>query len=166
MKISLLAVSLLLLAGACAAQRKLQPGDPAPDFTLSDAAGQAHRLADYRGQTVVLYFYPKDDTPGCTREACNLRDNYAKLTDRGIVVLGVSYDDSASHRQFAEKYNLPFTLLADTEKKVADLYGVKGALYASRTTFVIGPDGKLVTVIDSVDTGAHAEQILAALEKK
>jgi thioredoxin-dependent peroxiredoxin len=166
MKISLLAVSLLLLAGACAAQRGLKPGDAAPDFTLSDAAGQAHRLADYRGKTVVLYFYPKDDTPGCTREACNLRDNYAQLTERGLVILGVSYDDAASHKQFAAKYDLPFTLLADTEKKVAELYGVKGALYASRTTFVIGPDGKIVAVIDSVDTGAHAGQILAALDRK
>jgi len=166
MKILWSALSLLLLAGACAAQRSPKPGDPAPDFTLNDASGKAHRLADYRGKTVALYFYPKDDTPGCTRQACNLRDNYAKLTDRGIVILGISYDDPSSHQQFAEKYSLPFTLLADTEKRVADLYGVKGVLYASRTTFVIGPDGRILSVIDSVDTGAHADQILAALDKK
>jgi peroxiredoxin Q/BCP len=166
MKISLLALSLLVLAGACAAGPRPKPGDPAPGFTLNDAAGKAHSLADYRGKTVALYFYPKDDTPGCTREACNLRDNYARLTERGVVVLGVSYDDAASHKQFTDKYSLPFTLLADTDKMVADLYGVKGALYASRTTFVIGPDGKILAVIDSVDTGAHAGQILAALDQK
>jgi peroxiredoxin Q/BCP len=166
MKPSWLAFSLLILCGACAAATALKPGDPAPDFSLPDAAGNLHKLSDYRGKTVVLYFYPKDETPGCTREACNLRDNYAKLTGRGLVILGVSYDDAASHKQFADKFNLPFPLLADTDKQVAELYGVKGALFANRTTFLIGPDGRILAVIDSVDTGDHADQILAALNAK
>lgn len=166
MKLTWLAFSLLILFGACAAATALKPGDPAPDFALTDSAGKLHKLEDYRGKTVALYFYPKDDTPGCTRQACNLRDNYAKLADHGIVVLGVSYDDAASHGQFKEKYNLPFPLLADTSKTAAEAYGVKGALYASRVTFIIGPDGKIRHIIDQVDTGAHADQILTALNLK
>lgn len=158
-------LTMLVLTGACSGEATPKAGDPAPAFTLKDASGKIHHLSDYIGRTVVLYFYPKDDTPGCTREACNLRDNYTRLTDRGLVILGVSYDDSASHQDFASKYNLPFPLLSDTDKKVAASYGVKGALFIKRTTFVIGPDGKIVAVIDAVDTGAHADQILAALGK-
>ena len=148
----------------------LHPGDTAPDFELKDGDGKTHKLSAYRGKTVVLYFYPKDDTPGCTAEACNLRDNYQTLLDKGLVVLGVSFDDPSSHKAFAEKYNLPFPLLADTEKEVAEKYGAKGTFtglfVAKRITYIIDPEGKIAYRIDDVDTKNHTQQILELLEKK
>ncbi len=148
----------------------LKVGQKAPDFSLSDSNGKIHQLKDYEGKIVVLYFYPKDDTPGCTAEACNLRDNFDTLLSRDIVVLGVSFDDQKSHKKFAKKYDLPFPILSDTEKKVADLYGAKGPitglLVAKRVTYVIGKDGRILYVIKKVDTKNHASQILSLLNRE
>ena len=143
-------------------------GAKAPDFELPDAQGMMHKLSDYRGKKVVVYFYPKDGTPGCTNEACNLRDNYDVLQDHGLVILGISYDDAESHQKFIKEHQLPFTLLSDTEKKVADLYGAKGGLLgfigAKRITYLLDENGKVMHVFKDVDTGSHAEQILDVLK--
>jgi len=146
----------------------LPVGAEAPDFTAVDQEGNPIRLSDFRGQKVVLYFYPKDDTPGCTKEACNLRDHHAELKAAGYVVLGVSADDVASHRRFAEKYGLPFRLLADPEKKIIQAYGAWGKkrMYGKeyegtqRITYVIDENGRIERVITQVKTEAHAQQIL------
>ena len=147
-----------------------QAGDFAPAFAAADQHGHLHRLADYAGRHVVLYFYPKDDTPGCTAQACDLRDNYARFEAAGYAILGVSIDDEASHAKFAQKFDLPFPLLADTGKALVEAYGVwqekqnYGRTYwgTVRTTFVIGPDGKIERVIKKPDTKAHAAQVLGA----
>lgn len=148
----------------------LKAGDKAPEFELKDGNGTIHKLSDYKGQTVVLYFYPKDGTAGCTAQACNLRDNYDVLTDRGLVILGVSYDDTSSHKEFAAENNLPFPLLSDTEKTVAEKYNAKrpiiGALVSKRITYLIGPDGKIMHIFEDVDTGNHSAQILEVLDKQ
>jgi len=160
----------LMITGAAMAGDLLKVGQKAPDFSLSDSNGKIHQLKDYEGKIVVLYFYPKDDTPGCTAEACNLRDNFDTLLSRDIVVLGVSFDDQKSHKKFAKKYDLPFPILSDTEKKVADLYGAKGPitglLVAKRVTYVIGKDGRILYVIKKVDTKNHASQILSLLNRE
>lgn len=148
-----------------------QPGTPAPAFDAPDQHGQRHRLADYAGRHVVLYFYPKDDTPGCTAQACDLRDNYHRFEAAGYAVLGVSADDEASHARFARKFDLPFPLLADPDKKLIEAYGVwqekqnYGRTYwgLARTTFVIGPDGLIERVIKKPDTKAHTAQVLGKL---
>jgi len=148
----------------------INEGDAAPDFETRDAEGNAVRLSDLRGQKVVLYFYPKDDTPGCTKEACSFRDSFAEYERRGIKVLGVSPDDERSHRKFAEKYSLPFTLLADTDHAVADLFGVYGEkqfmgrkyMGVARKTFLIGEDGRVVKVFDKVKVDEHADEVLRA----
>jgi peroxiredoxin Q/BCP len=147
-------------------------GAPAPDFEAQDQHGKSIRLSDFRGKKVVLYFYPKDDTPGCTKEACNLRDNYAALQAAGYTVLGVSADDVASHRRFADKYDLPFSLLADPEKKIIRAYGAWGKkrMYGKeyegiqRITYVIDEKGLIAQVIEKVKTDDHAAQILAPHE--
>lgn len=147
---------------------KLNEGDKAPDFKINNQKGETVSLKDFKGKKVVLYFYPKDDTPGCTKEACNLRDNYDALLKQGYVILGVSPDKEAKHQKFIEKYDLPFDLLADTEKEIAEAYGVwveknmYGRKYMGigRTTFVIDEKGKISEIIKKVDTKAHAEQIL------
>jgi peroxiredoxin Q/BCP len=149
----------------------IEEGKPAPDFELATDAGERVKLSDYRGQPVVLYFYPKDDTPGCTAEACGFRDSHTDFEKRGAVVLGVSPDDESSHVKFKNKYSLPFTLLADPEHQVADRYGVWGEKkYAgktywgiNRTTFVIDADGNVVKVMKNVKPDGHPEQVLAAL---
>lgn len=146
----------------------LSIGAEAPDFTAQDQHGQTISLSDFRGKKVVLYFYPKDDTPGCTKEACNLRDNYAALQQAGYVVLGVSADDTASHKRFAEKYNLPFSLLADPDKKIIRAYGAWGMkkMYGKtyegtqRITYIIDENGRVERIITKVKTEAHAAQIL------
>lgn len=146
----------------------LSIGDPAPDFTSTDQHGQSIKLSDYRGKKVVLYFYPKDDTSGCTAQACSLRDNYAELKAAGYEVLGVSIDNQNSHRKFIKKYDLPFTLVADTDKQVAEAYGVwqEKSMYGRkymgtvRTTFLIDEQGIITNIIGKVDTKKHAEQIL------
>lgn len=147
---------------------KLNEGDKAPDFKVNNQKGEPTSLADYKGKKVVLYFYPKDDTPGCTKEACNLRDNYEALLKQDYAILGVSPDNEAKHQKFIDKYDLPFDLLADTEKEIAEAYGVwveknmYGRKYMGikRTTFVIDEEGNISEIIKKVDTKAHAEQIL------
>ena len=147
----------------------LNIGDPAPDFTSTDQSGQPVKLSDYRGKKVVLYFYPKDDTSGCTAQACSLRDNYADLRTAGYEVLGVSVDDQKSHQKFITKHELPFTLVADTDKQVVEAYNVwkEKSMYGRkymgivRTTFIIDENGIITDIIDKVDTKKHAEQILA-----
>lgn len=146
----------------------LNIGDPAPDFISIDQTGNPIKLSDYRGKKVVLYFYPKDDTSGCTAQACSLRDNYADLRAAGYEVLGVSVDDQKSHRKFIGKYDLPFTLVADTNKQVVEAYNVwkeksmYGRTYMGtvRTTFLIDEAGIITDIISKVDTKNHAEQIL------
>ena len=143
-------------------------GASAPDFTLADANGKDVRLADFRGSPVVLYFYPKDDTPGCTKEACSFRDQYQDFQDAGAVVLGVSSDSSESHRNFAERHRLPFTLLADRGGKVRKLYGVPATLglLPGRVTFVIGGDGVVRHVFNSqLDATRHVAEALDVLRE-
>jgi peroxiredoxin Q/BCP len=146
----------------------LKQGDAAPNFSGVDQDGQAVSLSDYSGKKLVLYFYPKDDTPGCTAEACSLRDNYDKLKSSGYEVLGVSTDPVKSHKKFVDKYSLPFRLLSDTEKTVSEAFGVYGLkkfmgkeyMGINRTTFLIDEKGIITEVIAKVDTKKHAEQIL------
>ncbi len=150
----------------------LKPGDKAPDFFLSDANGRKIKLSDYLGQRVVLYFYPKDDTPGCTKQACSLRDGTTQLTRNNIVVLGISADDEASHKKFTHKYKLPFTLLADKDKQVCNKYGVFGEKTfmgkffpgIKRTTFLIDEKGKIVKVIEKPNVEDHANEVLAGFK--
>jgi thioredoxin-dependent peroxiredoxin len=148
----------------------IKEGDLAPDFEARDAEGHTVKLSSLRGRKVVLYFYPKDDTPGCTKEACSFRDGFAEFGRRGIEVLGVSTDDERSHRKFAEKYSLPFKLLADTDHRVADLYGVYGEkqfmgrkyMGVARKTFLIDEEGRLRKVFDKVKVDEHADEVLKA----
>ncbi len=141
-------------------------GDKAPDFKLKDQNGKVRSLSEFRGKNVVLYFYPKDETPGCTAEACSFRDGYGKLQDAGIVILGVSYDSPASHRKFIAKYDLPFTLLSDENKEVSELYGADGPLVARRYTYLINPEGKIVHIFKKVDVYSHADEVLAAFQAR
>jgi thioredoxin-dependent peroxiredoxin len=146
-------------------------GNPAPDFTLTSDAGESVSLSDFRGKPIVLYFYPKDDTPGCTTQACGIRDAYGEFERAGAVVLGVSPDSAERHVAFREKYGLPFTLLADTEHEVAERYGVWGEkkymgrtyMGVDRSTFVIAPDGAVAKVMRGVKPATHADDVLAAL---
>jgi peroxiredoxin Q/BCP len=149
----------------------IHEGEPAPDFTLTSDAGERVSLSDFRGKPIVLYFYPKDDTPGCTTQACGIRDAYGEFETVGAVVLGVSPDDERRHLRFKEKYGLPFTLLADPEHEVADRYGVWGEkrymgrtyMGVNRTTFVVAPDGTVAKVLRDVKPATHADDVLAAL---
>src|ERR671932_2080936 len=149
----------------------IKQGHDAPDFTLPDQDGNEVKLSELRGQPVVLYFYPKDDTPGCTTQACGIRDAYSDFRERGAVVLGVSPDDEASHVQFKEKYSLPFTLLADPDHQVAEQYGVwkernlygKKSMGIERSTFVIDADGNVSKAMRRVKPDTHAADVLAAL---
>ena len=163
-------IILLLIAFAMdtQAQTTLKVGDKAPDFTAKDQDGKTISLHDYKGKKVILYFYPKDQTPGCTQEACNLRDNQATLQKSGYTTIGVSTDDVASHKEFQTKYSLPFPLVADVDKTINQKYGVwvekerDGKKYfgTARTTFLIDEKGIITSIIDKVDTQQHAEQIL------
>ena len=149
----------------------LAVGDPAPDFTLPDAEGNLISLSQLRGRRVVLYFYPRDNTPGCTQEACGFRDAYADYQAQGIQILGVSPDDARSHQKFAQKLQLPFPLLVDEGGKVASTYGVygpkkfMGKVYNGihRTTFVIDPEGKIEAIITKVKVETHAAELLQQL---
>jgi peroxiredoxin Q/BCP len=149
----------------------VEEGKPAPDFELTSDAGERVRLSDLRGKPVVLYFYPKDDTPGCTRQACDIRDAWGDFERAGAVVLGVSPDGEASHAKFKAKYNLPFPLLADPDHAVSEAYGVwkqksfAGRKYmgVERSTFLIAPDGTVARVMRKVDAKAHAADVLAVL---
>jgi peroxiredoxin Q/BCP len=138
-------------------------GTIAPSFTTVDDAGKTISLSDFQGKTVVLYFYPKDDTPGCTKEAQSFRDNYQQYQDNGMVVLGVSMDDQVSHKQFKEKYGLPFQLLVDTDGAITKAYDVEGGGYSKRVTYVIDGEGKISHVDEKVKTDSHAEDILCAV---
>jgi thioredoxin-dependent peroxiredoxin len=150
---------------------KLKEGDTAPAFTAATNGGATVSLADFKGRNVILYFYPRDNTPGCTKEACAFRDHFADFERKGAVVLGVSTDPVKSHDKFVAKYQLPFTLLADEDKKIVQAYGVwgpktfMGVKYTgtSRVTFLIGPDGKIKKIWPKVKPAEHAEEVLAAL---
>lgn len=147
-------------------------GEQAPNFILADQDGQNHSLSDYLGKPVVLYFYPADDTPGCTKQACGFRDDFSMYRDAGVTVIGVSPDSSKSHSKFIHKYDLPFTLLADTDRKVINLYNVWGLKKnfgreyegVIRTTYLIDGEGIIVKVLDNVSAAKHSSEILAALE--
>ncbi len=139
----------------------LTAGTIAPDFTVKDTNGNTVKLSDFRGKTVVLYFYPKDDTPGCTKEAQSFRDAYDEYKGKDMVVLGVSMDDEASHKAFTEKYGLPFQLLADVDGAITKAYDVDGGGYAKRVTYIIDSEGKISRVIEKVNTATHAQDILA-----
>jgi peroxiredoxin Q/BCP len=151
----------------------IEAGVPAPDFALQDSEGNTVRLADYRGRKVVLYFYPKDDTPGCTTEACSFRDNLGRVQALGAVVLGVSPDTVESHRKFAEKHGLQFTLLADPEATTAQAYGVwvKKTMYGrahtgiERTTFIIDEQGIIRRVFPKVKVEGHTDEVIEALKE-
>src|SRR5436190_22046848 len=150
----------------------LKEGSAAPAFKTTDANGNTVKLADFRGQKVVLYFYPKDDTPGCTKEACSFRDAFTDFKKRNIKVLGVSTDGKASHKKFVAKYKLPFTLLSDPEHSIADAYGVYGEkkfmgrtyMGVKRITFLLGEKGKVTKVLEKVKPDEHAREVLAAFE--
>lgn len=150
---------------------ELKVGDPAPEFTLHDENGKERKMSDYRGKQVVLFFYPADDTPGCTKEVCNFRDDYSAYDGAGVELLGVSPDGSKSHTKFIDKFDLPFTLLADTEHVVGKLYGVWGPkkifgreyVGMKRTTFLISKDGVIAEIFENVKPAVHSEQVLAAL---
>jgi peroxiredoxin Q/BCP len=149
----------------------LKTGDKAPDFTAKDQNGKTVSLADFKGKTVILYFYPKDDTPGCTAEACDFRDNYQSLAGKGFEVIGVSTDDEKSHKKFETKYSLPFPLIADTDHAIVEAYGVwaeknmygKKYMGTVRTTFIIDAEGTIQKIIDKVDTKAASQQVLDLL---
>ncbi|MBD2213089.1 peroxiredoxin [Nostoc linckia FACHB-104] len=141
----------------------LAVGTDAPKFTAKDTNGNTVSLSDFAGKTVVLYFYPKDDTPGCTKQACSFRDAQPNYQGKDIVVLGVSADDEASHQAFTAKYNLNFPLLADSDHSLIKAYDVDGGGYAKRVTYVIDPNGKITHVDASVNTATHASDVLAAL---
>ncbi len=152
----------------------ISSGISAPEFSLPDETGAIRSLSEFRGKPVVLYFYPKDDTPGCTTEACNFRDNYSQYSHAGVTVLGVSPDSSKSHTKFKTKYELPFTLLADVDHKVCEMYGVWGLKKAMgreyngvfRTTFLIDENGKIIHVFKNVKPAGHASEVLAQLNAK
>ncbi|WP_428330184.1 thioredoxin-dependent thiol peroxidase [Mucilaginibacter sp.] len=150
----------------------LNEGDKAPAFTATDQNGKTISLADFAGKNVILYFYPKDDTPGCTAEACSFRDNYQSMLGKGFEVIGVSTDDEKSHKKFETKYSLPFPLIADTDKSINEAYGVwveknmygKKYMGTARKTFLIGADGTINKIIDKVDTKNSSQQVLDLLQ--
>jgi len=160
---------LLVWARASYAGEVPKAGDAAPEFKLSDQSGKTHALADYRGKWVVLYFYPKDDTPGCTEEACSFRDDLSALSKMGAQVVGVSVDDTDSHAEFAKKYHLPFPLLADKDGQVAARYGALlnlGLLrFAKRYTFLVDPQGKIAKTYLKVETSRHSREIIEDLNR-
>ncbi|HXT40556.1 MAG TPA: thioredoxin-dependent thiol peroxidase [Candidatus Angelobacter sp.] len=157
---------------ATALELKLKEGDKAPEFTAGANGGGTVSLADFKGKHVVLYFYPRDDTPGCTKEACAFRDNFAALRKEGAVVLGISVDSVKAHDKFVKKFRLPFTLVSDEDKKIVEAYGVWGEkqfmgrkyLGTHRVTFLIGPDGRIKRIWPQVKPEEHAEEVLAALD--
>lgn len=151
---------------------ELKEGDPAPSFSANDQNGKLVSLSDYKGKDVILYFYPKDDTPGCTTESCNFRDNYQSLLSKGFDVIGVSVDDEKSHQKFVSKYQLPFTLISDTDHRIVEAYGVwveknlygKKYMGTARKTFLIDKEGSIKKIIDKVDTKNSSQQVLELIE--
>jgi len=152
----------------------MQINDKAPDFRTTDENGKEVALKDFRGKTVVLYFYPKADTPGCTKEACGFRDAYKKIEKTGVVLAGISADTASSQKKFLDKFSLPFPLLADPDKKIANQFGVvkeknmygRKVMGIARTTFVIGPEGKIKHIFTNVKPEGHAEQVLEYLKSE
>lgn len=165
---ALLLIAIFGYRSYASASSSLVVGGDAPDFKLNDINGKSHALSDYHGQYLVLYFYPKDDTPGCTKEACHFRDDMVQLEKLGAKVVGVSVDSNESHEKFTKKYNLPFTLLADTDGKVADSYHALTNLYitkiAKRHTFLIDPNGKIKKIYTNVNVSNHSQQIINDLK--
>jgi len=159
-------VMALLLTASSSSIAALKVGDKAPNFSLQDQNNITHTLSDYEGQWVVLYFYPKDDTPGCTTQACDFRDAVKRIIASKAVVFGLSLDSVASHKLFAEKYNLPFSLLADEKGEVSKLYDSLRKLlgYAKRNTFIVDPEGNIAKIYLSVDPKTHSEMVLSDLE--
>lgn len=155
-------------AFCCTSKPKLAVGQQAPDFSLVDDKGTQHTLASLRGRSVVLYFYPKAETPGCTKEACSLRDNYGEFNKRNAVVLGVSYDTVKKLASFKEKHHLPFILLSDSKKEVAKMYGANRIWFLNfvpkRMTFIIDPQGKITHIMPDVSVDSHAEEVLKFLD--
>ena len=155
----------LLCLSPMSARAELAAGQPAPAFSLPDQQQKMHSLGDYSGKWLVVYFYPKDDTPGCTTEVCNFRDEIFKLHELGAEVVGVSVDNTDSHRKFAEKYNVPFPLLADEGGKVAEQYGSLTSIgpikFAARNTFIIDPQGKIAKIYEGVDPKEHTAEVIA-----
>lgn len=164
---ALFVINALFMFSPAHAKSPLVEGDTAPGFLLKDQKFKTHKLEDYKGQWLVVYFYPKDDTPGCTKEACNFRDDIVKIRALNAVVLGISLDDSRSHEEFAQKYSLPFSLLADTEGTVSAAYNALTKFgpikFSKRHTFIIGPDGIIRKIYRSVDTDRHSQQIITDL---
>ncbi|MGK5083444.1 peroxiredoxin [Bdellovibrionota bacterium FG-1] len=161
---SLLLLGWVFLVFVCMA---LTPGDSAPDFSVMNQDGKVIHLSDYKGKPVILYFYPKDDTPGCTREACAFRDQYKRFSDAGAVILGVSTQDQKSHRAFRAKHHLPFDLLTDPQGKLAEIYGIKKMpvirLFMRQTVLIAG-NGKIIRVYPDVDPSKHADELMKDLE--
>jgi len=146
----------------------LTVGSAAPEFLLPDQDHRMRTLGEFKGKYIVLYFYPKDDTPGCRKQACQLRDNFSEFEKQDIVVLGINYDSPKSHKAFKDKYNLPFTLLSDTKKSVAKKYGAKNWFFIPipyRMTFVIDPQGNITSILPSVDVATHAEKVLNVVKE-
>jgi len=151
----------------------LEKGIKAPNFELEDSEGTVHKLSDYQGETIVVYFYPKDDTPGCTKEACSFRDSYKDFKDAGVTIIGISPDKVESHKKFKDKYALPFTLLADSDHEVCESYGVWGLKKSFgreyegvyRTTFIIDPEGQVQRVFENVKPSDHSQEVLSELGK-
>ena len=167
-RLAVVALSLFAFTGAAVAATPAV-GQPAPAFKLQDQAGKWHSLADYKGKWVAIYFYPKDDTPGCTTQACSFRDNIFAFNKEGAVILGISVDDVESHKKFAEKHGLPFTLLADADKAVSKSYGVlktyMGVMeMARRDTFIVDPQGRIAKHYESVDPEGHSEVVLKDIQ--
>ena len=160
-------MGILSMLGLAAVAADIKEGMKAPAFSAPDQTGKTVALSDFKGKNnVVLYFYPKDDTPGCTKEACSLRDGFARLQQAGAVILGVSADDQKSHRAFADKFSLPFSLLADPDRKIIEAYGVKMPVlgFARRVTFLIDKQGTVRKVLTDVQTEGHDRQVLEVLE--
>lgn len=151
----------------------LEKGEKAPDFELKDSEGKVHKLSDYSGERMVLYFYPKDDTPGCTAEACSFRDTYVDFKNADVTIIGISPDKVESHKKFKEKYSLPFTLLADPDHQVCEAYGVWGLKKSFgreyegvyRTTYIIDPEGQVQRVFENVKPSDHSQEVLKELGK-
>jgi len=162
-------VLLFLLLGSGPVFGEVEVGHPAPDFQLRDQYGDCHQLADFSGKWLAVYFYPKDDTPGCTTEACNFRDNFYAFRAIGADVVGISLDDVASHKEFSDKYRLPFTILADDDGETASAYGVlrdmKVFKVARRESFLINPEGLLVKHYSKVDPDTHTQEVLADIQQ-
>ncbi len=159
--LQIISILSLIVGITMAGNTELKVGDKAPDFTLLDQNGEEQTLSNYLGENIVVYFYPKDDTPGCTKEACSIRDNFTIFEESNIVVFGISYDSPSSHKKFADKYNLPFILLSDSAKSVAKLYNSNGFFTAKRNTFLIDKAGKIFKIYKNVNVTTHTENILA-----